>query len=133
MKRLAARTMILLGVWCSCGMPGLAAVEEVIQKDAVTLEAAPADSPPRVLLAHQPILPKHRYLVEWMMNVEGEKRWRFLAEFAGVMVSFRDKHGAVIGESRRSTSCWVTAGWRSAWYQVETPARAVSLSVAFSI
>src|SRR5262245_54983431 len=107
------RTVWLVCWLCWCGrVAGVVAAEVVIEPGA-------SGTVPTLALDRHPVEPKGRYLIEWMMKVEGEKRWRFRAEFAGVIATFKGEGEAPAGEIRRHTSCYTTQGWQPAWQEVE--------------
>jgi hypothetical protein len=90
-------------------------------------------APPVIALAKASIRPDHRYAATWDMQVLGEKRWRFRADFAGVILNFRDANGAVVSEEKRHSHCWQTRTWRPGWILFDAPTGAATVDVAFRI
>lgn len=90
-------------------------------------------TPPTVVAENLPIEPNTRYALHWMMKIEGEKRWRFRADFSGVSLLFSDGEGKSVQSINVPTSCWQTVGWRPAWFQFRTPMDAAFVSVSFEI
>jgi hypothetical protein len=105
----------------------LSAAEEAI------ISPAPAGTPGTVVADGLPVTGGRAYILHWMMNVEGERAWRFKAEFAGIQVHYLDGAGEPIGAVLRHTHCYRTLGWQRAWMLVEPPAETRSLRVAFAI
>ncbi len=104
-----------------------AASETVIIKPAVP------GKPPTILQSNIPIIPGEMYAATWSMRVQGEKIWRFRAEFAGVILSFTDSAGHHVSTLKRHTHCYRTEGMERAWYLFKAPRNAAHVSVAFSI
>ncbi|MBI4557907.1 MAG: CehA/McbA family metallohydrolase [Candidatus Hydrogenedentes bacterium] len=77
--------------------------------------------------------PEQHHALTWTMLVTGEKRWRFRAEFAGVILTCKDRDGDALKTLRRHTSCWQSDGWRPACFLFRTPPEAVTVAVQFAI
>lgn len=80
---------------------------------------SPADQA-TVILPTTPVTAGHSYLLTWQMRVEGEKAWRFRADFAGVAIRF-DDGGSIARSVVKQTSCWQTLDWQTAWLVVDVP------------
>jgi hypothetical protein len=79
-------------------------------------------------------LPAHReYLLTWQARFQGDKIWRFRAEFCGAQVVFQDGNGQPVNTARAHTSCWQTPGWQPAWLRLSAPDNARSLVVRFAV
>jgi hypothetical protein len=97
------------------------------------IKPAPPGTSPTIVRSEIPVIPGAAYAATWSMKVQGEKIWRFRAEFAGVILSFTDSAGKPVSTLRRHTHCYRTEGLERAWYLFEAPRDAAHVSVAFSI
>jgi lysophospholipase L1-like esterase len=86
-----------------------------------------------VVLDKAPIEPERRYALAWDMKVLGEKRWRFVADFAGVIVTFYSADGRSLNTVRRHTHCWQTLDWQPAWILLQSPRNAAYVSATVAI
>jgi len=76
---------------------------------------------------------EQKHLLRWQARFQGEKAWRFLADFCGTEVVFKDKQGTVLSSARQHTSCWQTRGWQPGWFLFTTPAETETIHLRFSI
>jgi len=97
------------------------------------ISPAPAGTPSTVVFQERPVTGGHDYVLHWSMNVEGEREWRFRAEFAGISVDFLDDAGKIVKTVRRHSHCYRTLGWQKAWLLLEAPETSRTLSASFSI
>jgi hypothetical protein len=80
-----------------------------------------------------PVRLGQKHLLRWQARFQGEKDWRFRADFSGVDVDLRDKQGRLIESARHHTSCWQTRGWQPGWFLFTTPAATESIVLRFAI
>lgn len=120
------------GIWF-CLAVACAAVTGNAAAEQFLVNPAPAGTPPTRVLGEAAIEPDHRYALAWTMKVEGEKSWRFRADFAGIHLHFKDSAGTIVGSRAFHTHCWQTVDWQPAWVLFGTPPDATSLDAYFSI
>ncbi len=111
----------------------LVGVADARTSDGLLIVPSLPGTPPTVLVESYRIEPNTQYALQWEMKIEGEKRWRFRADFSGIKLAFADSEGKLIQSTSHHTSCWQTVGWRPAWIQFRTPLNAASLSVSCEI
>lgn len=105
-----------------------AVAQSTLGNDWIAIHPARPSAAPVPILPQQPLVPGHRYVLAWDMRVEGEKRWRFLASFAGLNTAVLDARGDAIESIERHTSCWQTLDWQRAWIFFQAPGNAAALS-----
>ncbi|GMV90476.1 MAG: hypothetical protein AMXMBFR82_02540 [Candidatus Hydrogenedentota bacterium] len=101
--------------------------------DPYIISPAPAGAPSTVVVEQRPVTGGHDYVLHWAMNVEGEKAWRFRAEFAGITAIFADADGNIVETVQRHSHCYRTLGWQQAWVLLEAPESAHSVTASVSI
>jgi hypothetical protein len=111
----------------------IAAVLHTEPADPFIISPAPAGGPATVVVDRMPVTGGHTYVLHWSMNVEGEREWRFRAEFAGTSVDFLDDAGQIVRTVQRHSHCYRSLGWQKAWLLLEAPETARRLSASFSI
>jgi hypothetical protein len=80
-----------------------------------------------------PVRTAQKYLLRWQARFQGEKVWRFSADFCGVEIVFKDKQGLALGSDRQHTSCWKTRGWQPGWFLFTVPAGSEMVNLRFAI
>ncbi|NUM53745.1 MAG: CehA/McbA family metallohydrolase [Candidatus Hydrogenedentes bacterium] len=99
----------------------------------LTISPGPSRDEATVILPPTPVGGGLTYLLAWEMRVEGEKTWRFRADFAGVAVHCFGSDGKSRHTIEKQTSCWQTLDWQSAWIVVEPPRGTHAIDAAMAI
>lgn len=99
----------------------------------LTISPARSQDQSTVILPPTPIASGHTYLLAWDMRVEGEKIWRFRADFAGVTVRFTGAEEYTPASQVKQTSCWQTLDWQRAWLVIEPSPRTHTIDATMAI
>ncbi|MBM3290708.1 MAG: hypothetical protein FJY92_11205, partial [Candidatus Hydrogenedentes bacterium] len=101
--------------------------------DWITVSPTPSLDRAAVILPTTPVAPGREYLLAWEMRVEGEKAWRFRANFAGVTVRFNGAEEYTPASIEKQTSCWQTLDWQRAWMTIDPSPGTQSVDATMAI